>query len=153
MEWMGRVTNNHWCTVPSFSGICKGISQVPTKILEISPVKTTPQNQWYFVEGPISVQKNPTHTFVLLNFCLDSLVDPTPKYYGFFLGRIFPPGKKCQHHTSSSPDTRNGRSPERICPCSSSTWRVWRAEIQIGFFCGRKNPLTKITTWMSRPGS
>ena len=107
MEWMGWVTNNHWCTVPSFSGICKGISQVPTKILEISPVKT-PQNPLIFCRrSNFCATKIPLTLFFFLNFCLDILVDPTRKYYGFFLGRIFPREKMSTSHILVG-DTRNG---------------------------------------------
>lgn len=93
---MGGATNNHWCTVPSVSRICKGISQVPTKIGNISGKNNTPNPLIFYFKVQFLCNKNPTHRWFLsfIN-CLDSLVRiPPPKHSGFFSGlRIFPQGK------------------------------------------------------------
>ena len=96
MEWMGGATNNHWCTVPSVSRICKGISQVPTKIGNISGKNNTPNPLIFYFKVQFLCNKNPTHRWFLsfIN-CLDSLVRIPPlNTLVSFLGFGFSHGKK-----------------------------------------------------------
>ena len=127
-----------------FLGFAKGSVRYQLK-LEISLVKTTPQTHWYLcLRSNFCATKIPlTHILSFIN-CLDSLVDPTPKHSGFFLGRIFPPGKNMPtSHILVGGPHETGPRPTHL----SASARVAAAleesggpSFQLDSFWGRKNP-------------
>ena len=141
-----------------FLGFAKGSVRYQLK-LEISLVKTTPQTHWYFVlRSNCCANKNPTHRWFLsfIN-CLDSLVGipPLNTMKVSFLGFGFSHGKKNVNKNTHPPwevhTAKRPQRPERIGPCSSSTWRVWRRRAPDWILFGEeKIRQTKTTTWMSR---